>query len=175
MTAPAPVPSQRDERLLALAWQAVADGSGETVLTDRAIDALGSGRPFDERYIPPHVEMCARVNAHSTEALQRGDLTLTVTPARSAGTLTSRFTPVATGSGLEEVYRAVPAATQGALTAQLSFPPLHPHTENVTRIPAYLPHVIPLGEHRGPDKSVTTIDVDDLAVASSARAGSGWR
>ncbi|MEU6709000.1 lantibiotic dehydratase [Streptomyces wuyuanensis] len=40
-----------------------------------------------------------------------------------------------------------------------------PHTENVCRIPAYLPHVIPLGEHRGPDEMV--IELDDLAVTAT--------
>lgn len=114
------------------------------------------------------MEMCARLHADSLSALERGDFTLTVTPARAAGTLTSRFTPVATGTGLDEVYRQVPPGVENALTAQLSFPPLYPPTENVARIPAYLPHVIPLGEHRSPDDTApTVIDVDDLAVTAT--------
>ncbi|MET7902604.1 lantibiotic dehydratase [Streptomyces sp. NPDC005355] len=167
MTAPPPTVSERDERLLALAWQALADGSREIVLTDDLIDRLaGDARTGQEA--PPHVEMCARLHADSLSALEHGDFTLTVTPARAAGTLTSRFTPVATGTGLDEIYRQVPTGVENALTAQLSFPPLYPHTENVARIPAYLPHVISLGEHRSPDDtSPTLIDVDDLAVTAT--------
>jgi lantibiotic biosynthesis protein len=109
-------PSQRDERLLALAWQAMAEGSGEVVLTEESILALTDNDRFDQRYIPPHVELAGRIQAASAQALERGDYTLTVAPARAAGTLTSRFTPMATGSGLEEAYRALPNATEGALT-----------------------------------------------------------
>ncbi|MFF0106105.1 lantibiotic dehydratase [Streptomyces hirsutus] len=167
MTAPPPEVSERDERLLALAWQALADGSREILLTDDLIDHVVGGEPTGGE-APPHVEMCARLHADSLAALECGDFTLTVTPARAAGTLTSRFTPVATGTGLDEVYRQVPAGVENALTAQLSFPPLYPHTENVARVPAYLPHVIPLGEHRGPDDSAPTlVDVDDLAVTAT--------
>ncbi|MGN3958251.1 lantibiotic dehydratase [Streptomyces sp. WAC8370] len=168
MTAPPPTVSERDERLLALAWQALADGSREIVLTDDLIDRLAGDAPAEQE-APPHVEMCARLHADSLSTLEDGDFMLTVTPARAAGTLTSRFTPVATGTGLDEVYRQVPTGVENALTAQLSFPPLYPHTENVARIPAYLPHVISLGEHRSPDDNTapTLIDVDDLAVTAT--------
>jgi lantibiotic biosynthesis protein len=165
LTRPDGGPSERDERLLALAWQAVADGSREITLTEESIAALTDGDWFDERYIPPHLEMAARIHATTVEALERGEYILTVAPARSAGTLTSRFTPTATGSGLEEVYRAVPTAVEGALPVQMSFPPLYPHAENVCRIPAYLPHILSLGEHRVDD--VDTITVDDLAVTAT--------
>src|SRR5690606_8980275 len=118
---------------------------------------------------PPHVEMCARLHADSLSALERGHFLLTVTPARAAGTPTSRLTPVATGTGHDDDYRHVPTGLVNALTAQLSVPPLYPHAENVARIPAYLPHVIPLGEHRSPDDNTapTVIDVDDLAVTAT--------
>ena len=167
MTPPVAAPTARDQRLLALAWQAMADGSGETLLTDRIIDELTDGARLDEHRIPPHVEIAARIQAGSTTALERGDFTLTVTPARAAGTLTSRFTPVATGTGLADVYRGLPVSTAGALVAQLSFPPLYPHTENICRIPAYLPHVIALGEHRHPNDAATVIPLDDLALTAT--------
>lgn len=157
--------SERDERLLALAWQALADGSSEIVLTDEKFSALTDRDGLHRRGIPPHVELAARVHARSREALDRGEYTLTVAPARSAGTLTSRFTPVAGGSGLEEVYRAAPVATEHAIPAQMSFPPLYPHAENISRVPAYLPHLLSLGEHRGDEESV--IGVDDLAVTAT--------
>jgi lantibiotic biosynthesis protein len=167
---PAPAVTQRDERLLALAWQALADGSREIVLTDELIGQL-TGEAFDERYIPPHVELSARVQAVSTMALERGDYTLIVAPARSAGTLTSRFTPMAIGSGLGGTYRSLPAATDGALRVQMSFGPLYPHAENICRVPAYLDHLLPLGEHRGsssiPGDDETRLAVNDLAITAT--------
>ncbi|MBV9141259.1 MAG: lantibiotic dehydratase [Pseudonocardiales bacterium] len=164
---PAPTPgiSERDERLLAMAWQAMAEGTREIILTEEHILEL-TDETFDQRYIPPHVELSARIHAASTPALERGEFTLTVAPARSAGTLTSRFTPIATGSGLAQVYRGLPAATDGALRAQLSFGPLYPHAENVCRVPAYLDHVLSLGEHREPGED-TLLTVEDLAITAT--------
>ncbi|MFS1304405.1 lantibiotic dehydratase [Streptosporangium longisporum] len=161
---PVLTPSKRDEQLLALAWRATVTSSSEIILTEQDIHDL-SGGLLDERSIPPHVELAARVHADSLQALERGDFTLTVSPARSAGTLTSRFTLAAAGSGLEQVYQAVPAATVGAASAQLSFPPLYPHAENICRVPRYLPQVLPLGEHRGPDE--TSIAVEDLGIIAT--------
>ena len=165
LSVPTPGISERDERLLAMAWQAMADGTREIVLTEENVLDL-TDEKFDERYVPPHVELSARVQAASAEALDRGDYTLTVAPARAAGTLTSRFTPMATGSGLAEAYRALPAATEGALRVQLSFGPLYPHAENVCRVPAYLDHVLPLGEHREPGDD-TLLTVNDLALTAT--------
>lgn len=159
-------PSERDERLLALAWQSMAEGSGEVILTEESIRALTDDDRFDQRPIPPHVELAGRIQASSAQALERGDYTLTVAPARAAGTLTSRFTPMATGAGLQEAYRALPAATEGALQVQMSFPPAYPHAENICRIPQYLPHLLPLGEHRGPGDGDIVV-MDDLAITAT--------
>ncbi|MEV7012923.1 lantibiotic dehydratase [Streptosporangium sp. NPDC051022] len=167
MPPPSRGPNQRDERLLALAWRALADGSREIVLTDEAIDALAADQRFDTRYIAPHVEVSARVHAAGLDALRSGGYTLMVAPARAAGTLTSRFSVAATGADLAEIYREMPSLIEGALPAQLSFPPLFAHSENVTRVPAYLPHVIALGEHRPASEEAQIISVDDLAVTAT--------
>jgi thiopeptide-type bacteriocin biosynthesis protein len=168
LPAPADVPSERDERLLALAWQAIMDGSREIVLSEEAIRALVGDERLDDRYIPPHVELATRIHAASAHALDRGEYTLTVAPARAGGVLTSRFTPTTTGSGLEEVYRALPVITEGALPVQMSFPPAYPHAENICRVPAYLPHVLSLGEHRSTGDEVATIPVGDLAITATS-------
>ncbi|MEU6158828.1 lantibiotic dehydratase [Streptomyces sp. NPDC047130] len=158
--------SERDQRLLHLAWKAAATGQEEIVLTGGTVDHLAGGTAKTEA--PAHVEMCARIHATDVDALERGDYDLVVTPARSAGTLTSRFTPAATGSGLEGVYRTMPAEIDGAVRAQMSFPGLYPHTESVARIPAYLDHVMPMGEVRASDDPAQIIDVDDLAVTATS-------
>jgi len=178
LPAPADPPTERDERLLALAWHAATTGTRDVTLTDEDINRLSGPNPLDAQ-VPPHVELAARIHAPSTDALDQGEFVLTVAPARAGGTLTSRFTPTTTGSGLEEVYRELPVAVDGALPVQLSFPPLYPHAENVGRVPAYLPHVLSLGEHRRPDgdaeASVAFADValtatrDQLYLVSMSR------
>ncbi|GGM68212.1 hypothetical protein GCM10012275_43430 [Longimycelium tulufanense] len=157
---------KRDERLLALAWQTVIDGSREVVLSEEQVRGLAA-EGFDEQRIPPHVELSARIHAPSTAAAERGDFVLTVAPGRAAGTLTGRFAPLLPTSALAEAYRALPTATEGALSVQLSFPPAYPHAENVARVPAYLDHVLPVGEHRGLDDQEKVISVGDLAVTAT--------
>lgn len=167
---PAPVEPvlDRDGMLLTLAWRAVVEGAKEITLTEDGIDALDADVHLDERRIPPHVEMSGRIHAPSPEAIDCGDYTITLAPARAAGTLTSRFTPIASGSGLEGLYSDLPPSVERALQAQLSFPPVYPHAANVCRIPAYLPHVIPLGEHREPSGSTTIIPLTDLAIYATS-------
>lgn len=162
---PRPVLTARDERLAALAWQAMADGSREITLTDELIDTLAADL-LDERYIPPHVEISARIHAASTEAIDCGEFMLTVAPGRSAGTFTARFADTA-GPTLADVYAALPTVTDGALAAQLSTPPVYPHAQNICRTPAFLPRVIPLGEHSGPDAGVEVIGLEDLALTAT--------
>jgi hypothetical protein len=158
--------SERDEKLLALAWAAIANGTGEIELDEDTIRSLAVGDPNADLRIPPHVEVAARVHATSAEALANGDYLLTVAPARSFGTFTSRFTTLTTDSRFREVYAAVPTTVDGALPVQLSFPPVFPHAENVCRVPTYLPHVLPLGEQR--DDGTMTIAVEDLAVTATS-------
>ncbi|MFF9352038.1 lantibiotic dehydratase [Streptomyces sp. NPDC014734] len=181
LSVPADVISGRDERLVALAWRAVTDGSREIVLTEESVLALAAETPTDPHRIPPHVELSARVRAADTDALERGDFTLVVLPARGAGVLTARFAPFLTASSLPDVYRDVPTGTAGALPVQLSCPPVDVELENVCRVPAYLSHVLPLGEHRsvpsapsrqGADSRDRTgeaeiVGVDDLAVLAT--------
>ncbi|MGW5191964.1 lantibiotic dehydratase [Kribbella sp. NPDC004138] len=157
--------SERDERLLALAWGTMADNNPELVLTDQVIRSLAVGDPSVERPIPPHVELAAQILAKSTDALDRGDYTLVVHPGRSAGTFTSRLAYLVPEGGLEEVYRGVPTAIDGALPVQLSYPPTFTHAENISRVPAYVPHVLSLGEHRSDDTNA--IPLDDLAVTAT--------
>lgn len=161
------VGTRRDEELLRLAWDAVADSRDEIVLTDEVIASITSETPVDTRWIPPHVELGARVRAVSVEAFRAGDYTFTVHPAWSFGTLTSRFGPTATSAGLDTVFAATPAGVDGALSVQLSFPPLFPHSENVARIPAHLRHVLSLGEHSASDDPfvIHLADVGIVAVA----------
>ncbi|MQA93139.1 MAG: lantibiotic dehydratase [Streptosporangiales bacterium] len=162
-------PSMRDHRLLALAWEAAVRGSQELVLHDDALEDL-AGTLRDDALIPPHVEVAVRVHAASKQALDDGDYLLFVSPARAAGVMTSRFTATATGAELRAVYRALPTTDTGALPVQMSFGAAYPYAENITRVPAYLPTVLSLGEHRGPspEHGVEVIDPDDIAITATA-------
>lgn len=165
LRSPTTTTSERDGRLLSLAWQAMADGTDEVVLTDDTIRSLAVGDPDEEPTTPPHVEISARIQATSLDDLERGDYLVFVQPARSAGTLTSRHQHLVAGVDWAEVYRLLPAATEGALRVQLSFPPNFPHAENICRVSAYLPQVLSLGEHRRYDD--TTVAPGDLAVMAT--------
>ncbi len=154
--------SERDRLLFALAAEATARGDRAIQLTDATVDSLvtAGGEP-DE--VPPHLDMGARIHATSRAALERGDYTFTVVPGRAAGTLSSRFAPLVPELG--PVFAEVPTTVAGAVPAQLSFMPMFPRAENVARVPAYLPHVVSVGEHAGGG----AISVDDLAVTASRR------
>ncbi|MBL7502014.1 lantibiotic dehydratase [Frankia sp. CNm7] len=158
--------SRRDEELLRLAWDAVTAGQRELVLTDELIAVITADTPVDPRWIPPHVELGARVHASTVQALAAGDYTFSVHPAWAFGTLTCRFGSAVSRAGLDSVFAAAPTAVEGALPVQLSFPPLFPHSENVSRVPRWLPHVLPVGEHRTDD--ATAIRLDDLGIVAVA-------
>jgi lantibiotic biosynthesis protein len=159
--------SRRDEQLLRLAWDALAAGRGEVVLTDDIIAAITAEEPVDPRRIPAHVELGARVHATTLRALEAGEYTFTVHPAWAFGTLTSRFGPTVARAGLDTAYAGAPSAVERALPVQMSFPPLFPHAENVARVPAWLPYVLPLGEHRTGDDP-TLIRLDDVGIVAVA-------
>ncbi|WP_051815122.1 lantibiotic dehydratase [Streptomyces violaceoruber] len=152
----------RDERLAARAMRAAMTGNREIVLSEQDIDDLADGNP--ERPTAPHVEIGFRIRAVSREAVGNGDFALDVRPAWTAGVLSGRFASLL-GHRLSDLYRTLPTMTQGALSAQLSFVPGFPHAQNVSRIPALLPYVIPVGETRTAADGL--IGVDDLAVFST--------
>jgi hypothetical protein len=160
-----PLPPERDEGRHAHLAQLIT-GEREVTLTDELVDAM-TGSLFDPGLVPAHVEIAARVQAASTADLDAGRFTLHISPARSAGTLTSRFSAVADGSGLEDVYRNAPAVHDGARPVQLSVPPLFIRGQNVGRIPAYLPGLLSLGEHPGSGRK--PLGPDDLAVTATLR------
>ncbi len=155
----------RDEQLAARAMRAAVSGAREIVLTEQDIDDLAEDAPDGPTV--PHVEIGFRVRAASEQAVSSGDFVVDVRPAWTAGVLSGRFTAVL-GTGLSDLYRTLPTMTEGAQRAQLSVMPDFPHAQNVSRIPALLPYIIPVGETRTPADNL--IDIDDLAVYSTGQA-----
>lgn len=161
--------TERDRRLLALAWQALAEDR-PLELTDAAIDHITSGDVFDARFIQPHVEIAARIRARSVAAVNAGDYLLVTSPARSAGTLTARFQQITGDATMARIYRSVPVMQQDAHPVQLSCPPLFVRGQNVARLPVFLQEVIAIGEPPSPagtDQSVRTLR--ELSLTATGR------
>ena len=160
-----PLPAERDPGRHARLAELIT-GESEVRVTDELIGTM-TGTLFDPRHVPAHVEIAARVQAASTADLDAGQYTLHISPARAAGTLTSRFSTLAAGTGLDRIYRDVPAVYDGARLVQLSVPPLFIRGQNVGRIPAYLPGILSLGEH--PGSGGKPLGPDDLAITATLR------
>lgn len=170
--------SGRDERLLALAQQAALDGAQEVVLDDDALDALATvGR--DEVRPIPNADIWVEVRAPTTTALTEGAFTLAVCGIGRTGAAAGRFLDLLSDTDRQRMvglYCQLPTGVDGALAAQLSFPPKHPQVENALRAPLVLPDVICLAEHRDGvhghilvQDLVVTADHDRLYVVSLSR------
>lgn len=158
--------SRRDERLLALAQQAALDGVQEVVVDDVLLDALAPGDAGEVRQAP-HMALCAEVHAPTMATLAEGDFTLMVTgTGRTGVTLAGRFVdllPEEDRQRITGLYEQLPVGVDGAIPAQLSFPPRHPHAENVTCSPRLLRGLLTVAEHRG---EPGRLPIQDLAVTA---------
>lgn len=168
-TAPDTPPSLsgRDAGLLRLAQQAALDGAQEVVLDKAFLDSLRAQHAAELR-IPPHLEMCAQVWAPSMQAVKAGRFRLVLSALSRTGlALTGRFLdllPPPEQRHRHHAYRELPTGVDGAIAAQLSFPPIHAHLENVARAPQLLEALVCVAEHRcGPGDQ---IPLDDLAVTA---------
>lgn len=159
----------RDKRLTALAWRGLCSENGEVVLTDRDVDEL-AGTPAHEQIPAPHVDLAVQIAAPSQAAVEAGEFVLHVHPAWAAGVMTGRFAAITDHERLAATYRSLPTLVKGALPAQLTFTPVYPHAENVSRVPAMLPTVIDVdgADTENIDQDgLETIRLDDLALYSS--------
>ncbi|MCG5446189.1 lantibiotic dehydratase [Micromonospora sp. NIE79] len=159
--------SSRDERLLALAQQAVIDGVHEVKLDDAAVKALANPAPEEGRS-SPHVDVTAEIRAASLNALAKGRFTIALTGmGRSAMATSGRFLDVLPAAERERMYKEfarLPVAVDGAMPAQLSFPPHRLHAQNVLNAPLVLPWLISLAEHRPATEDV--VNIGDLGVVA---------
>ncbi|QKZ24948.1 lantibiotic dehydratase [Streptomyces chartreusis] len=157
--------STREQQLLALAQAAALDGRDEIRIDDELITQLRAA-DGDGEQPPPHFELTFQIGASSTEAMARGEFTLSgLRPSRGVGTVTGRFLPLLRAEDQDRftsLLRDLPSNTPGALPAQLSFGPLERGDADVTRVPGMLPTAISLGEHRSAEEHM--LGLDDLAV-----------
>ena len=160
----------RDERLAALAQQAVLDGAAEVILDGALIGEIAGPEPAEARPVP-HMDITVDIRAAGPGAISEGAFTIAVCgTGRTAMAASGRFLHLLADGQRERLaglYAGLPVVTRGALAAQLSFPPRHPRAENVTRVPRMLPYLLSLGEYHGQDDPAR-IPLDDLAVTASA-------
>ena len=159
--------TERDAAMLALIQRAALDGSDEISLTRDDIAALTTG-DHDTTVPPPRCEVAFALHARSASAVDAGEFELQVTGvARVPGSLAGRFTHLLTPAERDAIAAAFTAGGEaGAMEVQMSFPPLLPRSEHVTRVaPTPGATVLHLGEHPGGGE---TVSVEDLAVTADA-------
>ncbi|WP_030894121.1 lantibiotic dehydratase [Streptomyces sp. NRRL F-5053] len=162
--APAPDTSRRDAVLLAHAQHALADGR-DLELDEDLIEQLAPDPPHGDQ-LPPHAELLAQVHAASTSDLQAGHFTLVTRRVGHAwGSLSGgRFAALlADQSGPSALVGRLarrPTSVDGALPAQLAFPPFAHGASHITRTPRLVAPMISLAEHRTPDPDI--IPLSDL-------------
>lgn len=159
--------ADRDERLAALAQQAALDGVLEVILSEADIGRLGGLPPGSLRTVP-HADITVELRAAGIRAADAGEFTIVVCgTGRTALATSGRFIrQLADGerAAWSAGLGALPTGIQGSISAQLSFPPHRPQTENVTRVPRMLPHVLSVAEHHAEGPGVITLA--DLAVTA---------
>ncbi|MFF1914314.1 lantibiotic dehydratase [Streptomyces sp. NPDC058239] len=158
----------RDEALLALAQQAALDGSDEIVLDAAALDRIAPETTKAKRPVSP-VDLWADIRAMTPEEIAEGSFTLGVCGFGRLAANTGRFLPLLDEPDRQQMttlYAGQQTGVEGALAAQLSFPPRHLRAENVLRVPPVLPQVISLAEHRAAADG--HLSVADLAVAADS-------
>ncbi|MET8012956.1 lantibiotic dehydratase [Streptomyces sp. NPDC005271] len=160
---------EQDVKLLALAQNAALRRQHEIVLDEAMIADLTAAGP--DMRVQPTTELTVRIHTHSARALEDGEFTLAITGvSRTAGTVTGRFLDLLDPGDRERMARAyatAPTATEGALTVQISAPPLHVDTENVARAPLVMPAILPLGECHDHDDNGRVL-LEDIAVTADA-------
>src|SRR5580658_702353 len=137
-----------DQPFTALARLAALDHAQEVTLTDQMLAELAVDAEFRK---PAQLELCFQLHAPDREAAPQGAFTLVVIGlSGTAGTSAGRFLGLLPSTCRERLVRT-----------QVSSPPLHTRTENVSRAPAIWP-VISLGEY----DSQGDIPLRDLAVTT---------
>jgi thiopeptide-type bacteriocin biosynthesis protein len=168
--APPPRPAwrlltERDAALLTMIQRAALDGRDEISLTAADIAALTTG-DHGTVIAPPRCEIAFAVHASSAAAIDAGDFELRVTGvARSPGSLAGRFLHLLTAGERAAITETFQPGDADALAVQISFPPLLPRTEHMTRVAPVTGTVLHLGEHPG---GGNVVSFDDLAVTADA-------
>lgn len=139
--------SRRDRVLLDLAGTAALEGSRSVLLSEAVIEELEAAAGEPPTAAAPHLELCAQVQARSTQALDRGGFRIRVhTVSRAAGAMSGRFWHLFPQLAAE--HAVLPTVDPQAEPAQLSFHPSRASADLLTRAPQVLPRLVSVGEFR---------------------------
>ncbi|WP_037861719.1 lantibiotic dehydratase, partial [Streptomyces sp. NRRL S-340] len=157
--------------LAELLLAAARSGSGEILLDDATVTALA---PEPAHRPPPSLELGAEVAAAGWDELCAGRFTLVLgapTGSPRAGATSGRFVPVLDGGeaavrrtvlhGEEATARQEPRPGTPAVVA---YRPRVVRSANVTAVPQWLPHRIPLGVGPAAADRAGDLRLEDLAV-----------
>ncbi|MFI1202321.1 lantibiotic dehydratase [Streptomyces sp. NPDC020883] len=171
---PAPVDGTRDRVLGELLMAAARDGGREVVLDEETVRAL---EPAERGPAPQSMEVGAELLATGWDALCGGDFQLVLAPqavSPLAGATFSRFAPVlgrAAARVRELALRTERSAPDDEIPACVAFRPRVLRSANVSAVPQWLSHRIPLGV--GPAaaaEAVHDLRLENLAVYADADA-----
>lgn len=159
--------TERDAKLLALAQHAALRRQHDIALDETTLSDLAN--PVLNAPVQPTTELTVRVHATSRRAVDAGDFTLAIVGvSRAAGTTVGRFLNLLDTGDRERMAKTLataPGTNEGALTVQISAPPLYASAENVARTPRVLPTLLALGECRDHGDE-TGIRLEDIAVTA---------
>jgi thiopeptide-type bacteriocin biosynthesis protein len=157
-------PGAREQRLAALAQEALLGDGREVVLDDAMVAELardGAAPPA------PTAELCVQVLAESLDALHSGDFRLVLSPmpgSPTAGAIFGRFAYLL-DDGADVTRLAAGGRVGETVQAQLVFQPVADRAANVTRVPTVLDRTLAVGTFadRRDDR---VLRLDDIAVGA---------
>ncbi|MGA5565154.1 lantibiotic dehydratase [Streptomyces platensis] len=168
---PGAVPSsesgERDRVLGELLMDAARRGVREVVLDEETVRAL---EPAERGPAPLSMEVGAELLAPDWEALCAGDFHLVLAPqavSPLAGAMFSRFAPVFGPSGerIQELARhAERSAPDDEIPACVAYRPRVARSGNVSAVPQWLTHRIPLGVGPAAAETAHDLRLENLAV-----------
>ncbi|MGW7489599.1 lantibiotic dehydratase [Streptomyces sp. NPDC054786] len=169
---PSPDSTARDRVLGELLMDATRHGSRDVVLDEETVSAL---EPAGRGPAPLSMEVGAELVTPGWDALCGGDFHLVLGPhavSPLAGAMFSRFAPVVGGRSAGQIQElalhTVRTAPHDEIPACVAYRPRVARSGNVSAVPQWLPHRIPLGV--GPAASETAHDLrlENLAVYADA-------
>ncbi|MFI1496638.1 lantibiotic dehydratase [Streptomyces platensis] len=164
---PSPESGERDRVLGELLMDAARRGLREVVLDEETVRAL---EPAERGPAPLSMEVGAELVAPDWEALCAGDFQLVLAPqavSPLAGAMFSRFAPVFGPSGerIQDLARhAEQSAPDGEIPACVAYRPRVARSANVSAVPQWLSHRIPLGVGPAAAETVHDLRLENLAV-----------
>ncbi|WP_129297664.1 lantibiotic dehydratase [Streptomyces lydicus] len=183
-TAPAADALARDRVLGELLMDAARRGSAEVVLDEEAVRAL---EPAERGPAPPSMEVGAELVTPGREALCGGDFQLVLSPhavSPLAGAVFSRFAPVLDDPSALGDPSALDAplagrirdlarhtertAPEDEIPACVAYRPRVARSGNVSAVPQWLAHRLPLGVGPAVAKTADDLRLENLAVYADA-------